>query len=179
MQSVMGLGHWLPPKGRGTNEVVHLDSARTGQSLILIDDAFNANPTSMQAALETLSRAEPRDGVGRIHRGRRIAILGDMLELGPAEGRMHADLAALDAMRSVDLVHCVGPRMRALWTALPESARGHWFETAGEMAARADQIVDAGDVVLVKGSKGSHVSRVVDAVRKLGQRDARPEREAE
>ncbi len=179
MQSVMGLGHWQPPRGRGTNETVHLDSARDGQSLTLIDDAFNANPTSMEAALDTLSRAIPRDGVGRVHRGRRIAVLGDMLELGPTEMRLHTKLAGLPAMQSVDLVHCVGPRMRALWAALPEPMRGHWSETAEEMAARADQIVDAGDVVLVKGSKGSEVSRVVDAIRKLGQRDARPEKEAE
>jgi len=179
MQSVLGLGHWMPPSGRGTKEVIHLDSARDGHSLTLIDDAFNANPTSMEAALDTLSRGTPRDGVGRIHRGRRIAILGDMLELGPVEARMHADLARLPAMRSVDVVHCVGPRMQTLWQALPETARGYWAATADEMAARADQVVDAGDIVLVKGSKGSQVSRVVDAIRKLGQRDVRPEKEAE
>jgi UDP-N-acetylmuramoyl-tripeptide--D-alanyl-D-alanine ligase len=59
--------------------------------------------------------------------------------------------------------------MRALWQALPRGQRGEWTETASDLAARARSLVDAGDIVLVKGSKGSKVSVVVDALRKLGQ----------
>ena len=72
-------------------------------------------------------------------------------------------------MDQIDRVDCVGPRMRALYDALPESKRGRWVETADELAAKAHALVDAGDVVLVKGSKGIQVSRVVDALRRLGQ----------
>ena len=67
------------------------------------------------------------------------------------------------------VIHCVGPRMQALWQALPRGQRGEWVETAAQLAARARSLVDAGDIVLVKGSKGSKVSLVVDALRKLGQ----------
>ena len=106
--------------------------------------------------------------MGRIGRGRRIAVLGDMLELGPDEMAEHAALADLPHMAALSRVHCVGHRMRHLWEALPEARRGDWMESAEALAARAHRLVDAGDIVLVKGSKGSRVSLVVDALRKLG-----------
>ena len=75
------LGRWAPPAGRGTRERITLDIVEE-TAFALIDDAFNANPSSMAAALEVLIAATPQDGVGKTHKGRRIAILGDMLELG-------------------------------------------------------------------------------------------------
>ncbi|GAA0290957.1 UDP-N-acetylmuramoyl-tripeptide--D-alanyl-D-alanine ligase [Rhodovulum strictum] len=163
------LGGWVPPGGRGARLRIALDPIDREIALEVIDDAFNANPASMGAALEVLAAAVPRDGVGRVAQGRRIAILGDMLELGEQEQALHAGLADLPAMGRVDLVHCVGPRMRALYFALPLKRRGQWFDEAEPLAARVHHLVDAGDVVLVKGSKGSRVSIVVDALGKLGQ----------
>jgi UDP-N-acetylmuramoyl-tripeptide--D-alanyl-D-alanine ligase len=162
------LGRWAPPPGRGTRERILLDPVEEVW-FDLIDDAFNANPASLAAGLEVLAAGEPRDDVGRVGRGRRIAVLGDMLELGPTELELHAAIAGHPAMRAVSVVHCVGPRMRALHAALPRQQRGEWVRTAPELAARARSLVDAGDIVLVKGSKGSKVSLVVDALRKLGQ----------
>ncbi|RMD88363.1 MAG: UDP-N-acetylmuramoyl-tripeptide--D-alanyl-D-alanine ligase [Alphaproteobacteria bacterium] len=164
------LALWRPPAGRGARERVMLDAVE-GLSFELIDDAYNANPLSMAAALEVLAAARPEHGVGRIGPGRRIAILGDMLELGEAEeARLHAGLAALPAMAEIDLVHCVGPRMAALHAALPRARRGLRVETAAELARAAHRLVDAGDILLVKGSLGSRVSEIVDALRKLGHR---------
>ena len=164
------IGAWVPPHGRGTREIVQLDVGSEAEAVDLIDDAFNANPTSMTAALEVLAASTPRDGVGRIVKGRRVAILGDMLELGPDEMEMHEALAHDAHLSRVDLVHCVGHRMQRLFHRLPDSQRGHWAETAEALAARVTQLIDAGDVVLVKGSKGSKVSLIVDAIRKLGHR---------
>lgn len=163
------LFRWRPPAGRGQRERIHMDIVDEAQYFDLIDDAFNANPASMVAALDLLGATEPRDGIGRIRSGRRIAILGDMLELGPTEAELHRAIADHPAMARIRLVHCVGPRMRALWESLPHAKRGEWCETAPELAARAHNLADAGDVLLVKGSKGSKVSLVVDALRKLGQ----------
>ncbi len=163
------LGRWAPPAGRGTRQRVMLDIVDERLSFDLIDDAFNANPASVSAALEVLAAARPEDGIGRVARGRRIAVLGDMLELGRTEIALHRAIAEDPSLADVALVHCVGPRMRALHDALPERQRGGWHETAEALAARAHALVDAGDVVLVKGSKGSRVSLVVDALRKLGQ----------
>ncbi|MGB3278128.1 MAG: UDP-N-acetylmuramoyl-tripeptide--D-alanyl-D-alanine ligase [Pseudorhodobacter sp.] len=162
------LGRWAPPAGRGTRETIMLDMAE-GHSFGLIDDAFNANPASTAAALDLLAACQPTNRVGRITKGRRIAILGDMLELGPSEDALHAAIADHPALAEVTLVHCVGPRMRALHSALPKAKRGHWVETATELLPKAANLVDAGDIVLVKGSKGIKVSLMVDALRKLGQ----------
>jgi len=169
-QAALDMANWVPPAGRGTREVVTLDPARTDETLDLIDDAFNANPTSMTAALEILAAATPVDNVGRILKGRRIAILGDMLELGGDELAMHRDLSMDMNLQTVDRVHCAGPRMKHLYDALPEEKRGLWAEQAQDLASQPAALVDAGDVVLVKGSKGSKVSLVVDAIRKLGHR---------
>ncbi len=162
------IGQWSAPQGRGQREKLSLDPIED-LSIELIDDAFNANPASMNAAFWVLSAIKPTDGAGRIKTGRRIAILGDMLELGKTENALHASLAEHPAMSDITRIHCVGPRMRALFDALPEAQRGRWVETAEELAKTPRDLVDAGDVVLVKGSKGSKVSLVVDALRGLAE----------
>jgi len=156
------IGQWKPPAGRGTRERIVLDIVEDHHFFDLIDDAFNANPTSMIASLEVLAAAQAGAS------GRRVAVLGDMLELGSDEMAMHASIADQGSIQDLDLVHCVGMRMRALYDALPESKAGRWVEAAEELAADAHCLVRSGDVLLVKGSKGSKVSLVVDAVRKLG-----------
>ncbi|MEM9394746.1 MAG: UDP-N-acetylmuramoyl-tripeptide--D-alanyl-D-alanine ligase [Pseudomonadota bacterium] len=166
-QGLVALTKWAPPEGRGTFEALQLDPVMDNMTADLLDDAFNANPSSLSAALDVLSGTEPRHDVGRVSKGRRIAILGDMLELGSEEAALHAAIADHPSIPTITRVHCVGPRMRALHEALPEEQRGEWVETAEELAGRAHSLVDAGDVVLVKGSKGSRVSLVVDALRNL------------
>ncbi|PZQ96854.1 MAG: UDP-N-acetylmuramoyl-tripeptide--D-alanyl-D-alanine ligase [Cereibacter sphaeroides] len=170
--AAMDLGRWAPPAGRGTRERILLDPVED-QGFELIDDAFNANPASMAASLEVLSVLNPVDGVGRVGAGRRIAVLGDMLELGPTEAELHTAIARLPALEKIAVIHSVGPRMRALHAALPPRQRGIWTETATDLAGQVRGLVDAGDIVLVKGSKGIKVSLVVDALRKLGQAVAR------
>ncbi|KGJ06802.1 UDP-N-acetylmuramoyl-tripeptide--D-alanyl-D-alanine ligase [Paracoccus halophilus] len=160
-QAAAALSQWRPPAGRGAVE--DLDGIR------LIDDAYNSNPTSLAAGLATLAR---------LTGGRRVAILGDMLELGPDEAAMHRAMADDPAMASVDLVHLAGPRMRALYEALPGTRRGLYSETAAALAERVDELVAAGDIVLVKGSKGSKISMVVDALRRTRQSGAPGERTA-
>ncbi|WP_317057715.1 UDP-N-acetylmuramoyl-tripeptide--D-alanyl-D-alanine ligase [Roseovarius rhodophyticola] len=173
--AVSDLGRWHPPSGRGTHETLMLDVADETLTIALIDDAFNANPASMEASLAVLAGTVPEDDIGRVAAGRRIAILGDMLELGPDEAVLHADLANLPAMQVLDIVHCVGSRMRALYDALPERKRGRWVNEAEELAPNAARLIDAGDVILVKGSKGSRVSLVVEALRRAARGGTREE----
>jgi UDP-N-acetylmuramoyl-tripeptide--D-alanyl-D-alanine ligase len=163
------LGRWAPPAGRGMRERIFLDTLNPELAFDLIDDAFNANPASMAAALAVLAATPVQDGVGRIGKGRRIAILGDMLELGQDELALHLAIAQDPALGRIDLVHCVGPRMKALHGALPAGKRGDYSPDAAGLAPRMAQLVDAGDVVLVKGSKSIKVSALVDVLRKLGQ----------
>ncbi|CUX80258.1 MAG: UDP-N-acetylmuramoyl-tripeptide--D-alanyl-D-alanine ligase MurF [Roseibaca calidilacus] len=159
-RAAFALGRWQPPAGRGLRQTILLDPIEEA-SFTLIDDAFNANPASMAAALALLAQTNPADG------GRRVAILGDMLELGPDEQAMHAALAEDPSMADIRLVHCVGARMAALHAALPLRQRGRRVPNAEALLDHVHTLVAPGDVVLVKGSKGSHVSRVVDALRGL------------
>ncbi|MBV2360513.1 UDP-N-acetylmuramoyl-tripeptide--D-alanyl-D-alanine ligase [Thalassococcus sp. CAU 1522] len=167
--AVSALGRWSPGPGRGARERIVLDIVHPHMSVELIDDAYNANPASMGAALEVLAAAEPRNDLGRVSMGRRIAYLGDMKELGRTETAQHAALAELAAMHRIDKVHCIGPLMRHLHEALPPARRGRWTETATEMAERVARDLDAGDVVLAKGSLSMGLAAVVDAIRKMRQ----------
>ncbi len=170
--SVTAIGNWSPGAGRGAREVITLDAVETQMTVELIDDSYNANPASLGAALEVLAAAEPQHDIGRVSKGRRIAYLGDMKELGSTEAQLHAGIAALPSMARIDKVHCVGPLMRHLWEALPEEKRGRWCEQSADMAAGVMRDLDAGDVVLAKGSLSMGLARVVDAIRKMGQSPA-------
>lgn len=161
-QAAMALSHWQPVEGRGQRERIAL-SQTDDIAIELIDDAFNANPASLAAGLEVLSAITPQRG------GRRIAVLGDMLELGAQAVEMHVDVADLPSMEAVDVVHTCGALMEHLHSALPGAKRGTHAETAQELGRVLPRMLRPGDVVLVKGSKGSRVSVVVDALRKLGQ----------
>lgn len=168
----LALARWRSPEGRGARWTVLLGPGGLDGTIGLIDESYNANPAAMAAALAVFAGEQPRDGIGRVARGRRVAFLGDMLELGPREREMHEGLARVPAISAVDKVHCAGGRMRALYEALPADQRGEWFDTAEEMAARVRRLLDAGDIAMVKGSLGSRVGKVVEAIKKLG--DARP-----
>ncbi len=158
------LGRWTPFAGRGAREIVRLDPVQTDQVIALIDDSYNANPGSMAAALDVLVAGAPPGG-------RRIAFLGDMKELGPDAPALHAALADLPATGRIDRIHCIGPLMRALHTALPTDKRGAWFETSAEMVADLRHHVSPGDLVLAKGSLSMDLVRIVDAIRKMGHCD--------
>ncbi len=166
--AAQSLGRWSPYHGRGAREVIVLDPIDTDLTLELIDDSYNANPTSMGAALDVLAAAEPRDNTGRVSKGRRIAILGDMKELGPTSAELHNGLANHAAMAKVNFVHCVGPMMAGLSKALPEPKRGLVTDTSDELAGLIASRLDSGDVVLVKGSLSMGLARVVDVIRKMG-----------
>ncbi|MEM8692654.1 MAG: UDP-N-acetylmuramoyl-tripeptide--D-alanyl-D-alanine ligase [Pseudomonadota bacterium] len=166
--AVQSLGRWSPYDGRGAREVIALDPVETHLTLTLIDDSYNANPTSVAAALEVLAAAEVTHDIGRVSKGRRIAFLGDMKELGPKAEAMHRDLADLPSVQDLDVVHCAGPLMRHLYDALPDHQRGLWAETSEEIAAQTPSRLDSGDVVLVKGSLSMEMRRIVDAIQKMG-----------
>ncbi len=162
-RAAVDLARWQPYAGRGVRETIDLDAA-THRSFDLIDDAYNANPTSLAAALEVLAATQPGP------RGRRLAFLGDMLELGTDEMNIHAQMAENEHLLGLDTVHTVGPRMAALHGALPPAVTGEHRDTADDMVPDLADLVGPGDVILVKGSNGSKVSRLVDALRNLGQR---------
>jgi len=153
-RAALALAGQVPAAGRGTRVTLELPN---GPALV-IDESYNANPTSMRAALTLLGQA--RLGPG----GRRIAVLGDMLELGPTGADLHRGLADAILHNGVDLVYCAGPLMAALWQALPSARRGGYAGTASELEPQVVAAVRAGDALMVKASAGSRMGPVVKAL---------------
>jgi UDP-N-acetylmuramoyl-tripeptide--D-alanyl-D-alanine ligase len=135
--------------------------ARLGSGVTLIDDCYNANPMSMRAALEDLAETA-RNEAG----SRRVAVLGDMLELGPGEHGFHAEVGEQAAQAGVELLVTVGPRAAAM----SEHFAGHVcsVQDAAEAATVVPELLQTGDVVLVKGSRGVGLELVCRALRNGG-----------
>jgi UDP-N-acetylmuramoyl-tripeptide--D-alanyl-D-alanine ligase len=150
----IALDRLKPATGRGTRSTL----AVPGGSALLIDESYNANPASMAAALALLGQAP----VGP--QGRRIAVLGDMLELGGQGIALHQGLGAPIETAAIDLVYCCGPQMHALWQALPTRLRGGYAETSAALEPAVLDAIRAGDAVMVKGSLGSKMGAIVKAL---------------
>jgi UDP-N-acetylmuramoyl-tripeptide--D-alanyl-D-alanine ligase len=125
-----------------------------GTGATVINDCYNANPLSMRAALDDLATHETA--------GRRIAVLGDMLELGPAEDEHHRDIGAYAATAGVDVLVAVGPRAARMLDRY--DGEGHAVGSAAEAAALAGELLAPGDVLLVKGSRGVGLEVVAEAL---------------
>jgi UDP-N-acetylmuramoyl-tripeptide--D-alanyl-D-alanine ligase len=154
--AALSLSQIEPATGRGARRALELASGEA----TLIDESYNANPASMAAALNVLGSA----AVGP--HGRRIAVLGDMLELGPSSPDLHRGLAEVVKANQIDLVYCCGPLMRNLWDALSMGKRGGYAESAANLEAQAVAAIRAGDAIMVKGSLGSKMKTIVNALEK-------------
>jgi UDP-N-acetylmuramoyl-tripeptide--D-alanyl-D-alanine ligase len=117
-------------------------------NVTIVNDCYNANPMSMRAALDDLATAAP---------GRRVAVLGDMLELGPDERRFHAEVGSYAREQGVDLLVTVGPRAA-------DMAGDHAVANAAEAAALLPDLLRSGDTVLVKGSRGVGLEVVAESL---------------
>lgn len=146
-------------QGRGARMTIMLPDSPP--PVTLIDESYNANPGSMRAALDTFGIAVPQGA------GRRIAVLGDMLELGKDGPRLHAELANAVLHAKVDLLFCCGPMMEALYQQLPADWRGAHTPDSKALIAPLVAVLKPGDVVLVKGSLGSKMAYIVEALQAL------------
>lgn len=152
--AALSLALLKPPTGRGARVMLELGAGKA----LLIDESYNANPASMRAALALLGQAP----VGR--RGRRIAVLGDMLELGTEAQALHRGLLDPIADCDIDLVFCSGPLMSALWADIPPERRGAYASTSAELEPKVLDAIRDGDAVMVKGSLGSRMGPIVKAL---------------
>ena len=142
--------------GRGVRRVLDLGSG----DATLIDESYNANPASMAAAINVLGHA----AIGP--RGRRIAVLGDMRELGPTGPSLHSGLAEAVKANGIDLVYCCGPLMRNLWDALSAGKRGGYADSSADLESQVVSGLRAGDAIMIKGSLGSKMKVIVNALEK-------------
>lgn len=146
-------------KGRGRLIAIELAS---GGAITILDEAYNASPPSMQAAFHVLAMMLPAPG------GRRIAVLGDMLEQGEHAPALHKGLREPLLAAAPDLVFAAGPVMRLLFETLPPEKRGAHAETAQALAPLVARAVRDGDIVLVKGSAGTKMNAVIETLREGG-----------
>lgn len=149
---IQRLSDFTAVQGRGTRHVLPYKQGK----ILLIDDAYNANPSSMRAGLATLSTLKCLGG------GRKIAVLGDMKELGNDSPSYHQSLSLLINDVGIDLVFAAGEHMLDLWKALPEEKRASYAPTASELVFEVLDQVRENDIVFVKGSKSSSISKIVD-----------------
>ena len=159
--AALALADLQPASGRGSRVTLYMP----GDTALLIDESYNANPASMRAALALLGQAN----VGPL--GRRVAVLGDMLELGSRGAELHRELAVATLAHGIDLVFCCGPLMRAMWEALPSSRKGGYAETSAALEPDVLAAVQPGDAVMVKGSLGSRMTPIVKALQSRYRRE--------
>jgi UDP-N-acetylmuramoyl-tripeptide--D-alanyl-D-alanine ligase len=149
------LASFEAPEGRGARARFETPEG----AVLIIDETYNANPASMAAALGVLG------GIPRTQYARRIAVLGDMLELGNSGPQYHAGLKSAIDSNDIDLVFCAGPLMAHLYEALPENRRGGLAATSQELLPQVLDAVRGGDAVTVKGSFGSRMGPLAEALR--------------
>ena len=146
-------------KGRGRRHSVEIPAG----SFVVVDESYNASPASMTAAINVLGIIHPDRG------GRRIAVLGDMLELGGESDKYHSALVKTLTSNQIDLVFACGTYMKALWEVLPAAMRGAFAKDSQELLPKVTAAVRPGDVVVVKGSAGSKTGPIVGALLGLGE----------
>ncbi len=139
-------------KGRGERHTIGADDNKA----ILIDESYNANPTSMRAALALLSATPVKDA------GRRIAVLGDMLELGPTSPELHAGLADSIVDHAINTVFLAGPDMKFLQESLAKRVDCVHTATIDELIPHVRRQLRGGDAIMVKASLGMKFARLVD-----------------
>jgi len=162
-RAVLKLGYWRPFDGRGTRTYLTLEDNSNKIDVVLVDESYNANPASVRSALDVL-------GVSKTPhpQGRKVAILGDMKELGPKEILLHEKLVTCSAIEDISLVHCVGPLMQALFYKIPEIKKGLWSPDAEHFSVNLKKWIKSGDIIMVKGSLSTRMVLIVDAIKKLG-----------
>ena len=156
VHAALTLSQVVPAVGRGARHVLEVP----GGEATLIDESYNANPASMAAALNVLGSA----AVGP--QGRRIAVLGDMLELGLTAPALHLGLNEAIKANHIDLVYCCGPLMRNLWDALSTGKRGGYAENSASLEAQVISAIRTGDAIMIKGSLGSKMKTIVTGLEK-------------
>ncbi len=154
MRCLPALARISAPVGRGARTLLEVPDGQ----ILLIDESYNANPASVAAALGAMA-ATPREVFPR-----RVAALGDMLELGDSAAELHRSLKVAVDAAGIDLVLACGPMMRLLLDDLAPARQGAWAPTSAELAPALVAAVQAGDVVMIKGSLGTRMAPLVEAV---------------
>ena len=165
-KAILALGQWSPSTGRGQVFSIKFKNGNSQIAVHLIDESYNANPGSIRCSLETLTSIFTNKKNKRKY-NRRIAVLGDMLELGSSEVKEHLNISKFAKLSQIDKIYCVGPRMRKLYDVLAFSKQGSWTETAQQMQNVLVNKLENGDIVMIKGSFSMKMNTIVSELKRL------------
>ena len=165
-KAITALQKWTPSAGRGQVSEIKFKKGERSIAIHLIDESYNANPGSIRCSLETLACIFTNKK-NTCHPNMRIAVLGDMLELGSSEVKEHMNILKFARLSQIDKIYCVGSRMRKLYDVLPISKRGFWTETAEDMQHVLVNKLKNGDIVMIKGSFSMRMGTIVSELKRL------------
>ncbi len=165
-KAILALQSWSPLAGRGQVLEVKLKVSNGINTIYLIDESYNANPSSVKSSLETLACIFTNKKDKGEHY-RRIAVLGDMLELGFSEIQEHVNISKFARLDKIDKIYCVGSRMKKLFDVLPHSKQGYWTETADEMQHVLVNKLKNGDIIMIKGSFSIGMNTIVNKLKNI------------
>ena len=154
MRRLPALARISAPVGRGARTALDAPGGR----ILLIDESYNANPASVRAALAAMATT-PRTDFPR-----RVAVLGDMLELGEAAPDLHRELKEAVDAAAIDLVFACGPNMKLLFDELKPAQQGAWAPDSGQLTQPLLDAIAPGDAVMIKGSLASRMAPLVQAL---------------
>ena len=157
------LKDWVPRDGRGNFLDVNLKYKLKNIRIRVIDESYNSNPTSLNASLEILKSVQ----FDTKKSSRKIAILGDMLELGVKEKEFHRDIANNSNIFSFDTIHCVGSLMKELYLELPQEKKGLLVSNPSDLLSHILINAEDRDIYLIKGSNSIGLSFIANKLYKL------------
>ena len=161
-KAISAFKNWKPLAGRGEVLTINFENRGDLITLHVIDESYNANPGSVKTSLETLVNIFSSD-----QERRRIAVLGDMLELGKSELAEHRKISKFSKLDRIDKLYCVGPRMKELYDVIPQSKKGFWTETSEEMKDVLVKKLKNNDIVMIKGSFSMSMDTIVSKLKTL------------
>ena len=163
-KAIFALESWSPLAGRGQVLEIEVKYSNYKISIYLIDESYNANPGSVKSSLETLASIYSYRK-SKYKYNRRIAVLGDMLELGFFEVEEHVNISRFARLYKIDKIYSVGSRMKKIYDVLPSHMQGFWTETAEEMQHILVNKLKDGDIVMIKGSFSIGMNTIVNKLK--------------
>ena len=164
-QAILNIANWKSLSGRGEINKIYFDDLLQENFFYLIDESYNSNPLSLSVALKTLAVINHSNlNISQKVKIRKVAILGDMMELGCDEIKIHESLSKNDYLENIDIFYCVGNLMYNFYNLLPLKKRGGWFSEVNKLSSNFMKIIQNGDIIMVKGSNSVGLNKLTTKI---------------
>ena len=165
-EAILNISSWKSLSGRGKIDKIYFDNILQDKFFFLVDESYNSNPLSLNVALKTLSVIDNSNlEIPEKIKIRKVAILGDMMELGKKEKKIHEDLSRNIHIQKIDIFYCVGSLMYNFYKLLPDKKRGAWFQEVDKLNKNFMNLVQSGDIVMIKGSNSLGFNKLIEEIK--------------